>query len=103
MEHVCDGAARSNSVDSDLLVTAVLAKNADQGINGSFAARVQGVFRNGEVLGSVLGGKDDTTASFQVLVRFTSNKKLASSVQAEHAVEFFFGDILSIFDQHRAH
>lgn len=94
--HVGLDTTRGNSVNGDLLVTEVDGHAADEGLNGSLRARVDGML--GDTLGLASDGthEDDTAADLEVLVGLAGNEELATGVDGEDAVELLGGDILDV-------
>lgn len=94
--HVGLDATGGNSVDGDALVTAVDGHAADEGLDGTLGARVDGVL--GDTLGLTGDGahQDDTAANGKVLVGLTGNEELATGVDLEDTVELLLGDILEM-------
>lgn len=96
MKHICHGASWCDAIDSDLLITAILGEDANEGVDGAFRSRIERVSRNTEVLGSIRRGHNDPASLGQVSICFSSNKKLTPSIQAKDSIEFLFRDILEM-------
>lgn len=94
--HVGLDTTGGNGVDSDALVTTVDGHAADEGLDGTLGARVDGVL--GDTLGLTGDGahQDDATANGKVLVGLTGNEELTTGVDLEDAVELLLGDILEV-------
>lgn len=94
--HVGLDSTRGNSVDSDALVTTVDGHAADEGLNSTLGARVDGVL--GDSLGLTGDGthKDDATTDGKMLVGLAGNEELTTGVDLEDTVEFLLGDILKV-------
>lgn len=94
--HVSLDATWGDSVDSDLLVTAVNSHAADKGLNGTLGARVDSVL--GDTLGLASDGahQDDAATDRQVLVGLTGNEELATGVDTEDTVELLLSDVLQV-------
>ena len=88
MEHIRHRAARRHPVHRDFLVPAVLGEHAHERLDGGFGARVERVFRHGEVLDRVRRHEDDPAAVVEVAVGLASDKELCPRVDTEDPVEF---------------
>lgn len=97
--HVGLDSTGGNAVDSDLLVTAVDGHAADEGLNGTLGARVDGVL--GDTLGLTSDGAhhDDPAANLHVLVGLTGHEELTAGVDPEDAVELLLGNILQVAER----
>jgi hypothetical protein len=87
MEHVRDGAARRDSIDGDFLFATVFGQHRNKRLDCAFGTGIHRVLGHKETTGGVGAGQDDTTTGLQILVRFTSDKELATGVNTEHTIE----------------
>jgi hypothetical protein len=94
--HIGLDAAGGDAVDGDLLVAGVDGHAADEGLDGTLGAGVDGVL--GHALGLAGDGahQDDAAADGQVLVGLAGDEELAAGVDAHDAVVLLLGDILEV-------
>jgi len=88
-----------NTVDSDLLVTTVDGHASSKGLNGTLGSRVYSVLWNTLGLSGDGSHKDDSSTNFKVLVSLPSYEELSSSVDVEHTVELFLGNIFEVTER----
>lgn len=98
--HVGLNSTGSDTVDGDLLVTSVDGHAADESLNGTLGAGVDGVL--GHTLGLAGDGahQDDAAADGKMLVRLAGDEELATGVDAEDAVELLLSDVLDVAEGH---
>lgn len=102
MVHIGLDATGRDSVDSDLLVAKVNSHAADEGLDGSLAARVDGVLGHALGLAGDAAHEDEAAADLEVLVGLAGDEELAARVDVEDAIELLRRDVLDVSEGHHA-